>query len=344
MTVVTGDREYFPGVGKIPYEGPESDNPLAFKWYDANRVVAGKAMKDHFKFAVCYWHTFCGRGHDPFGPGTITFPWDDGKDALARARMKMDANFEFITKLGATYYCFHDRDIVRRRARTAPRRTHRLQSIVEYAKQKQAHGHQAAVGHGQPVQQPAVTCTAPPRARNADVFAYAAAQVKKALEVTKELGGENYVFWGGREGYTTCCNTDMKRELDHLARVPAHGRRLQEEDRLHGHRSSSSPSRRSRPSTSTTSTPRPCLDLPAHLRPGQGLQAQHRDQPRHAGRPHDVHELEVRRGNGMLGSIDANSGDLLLGWDTDQFPTDIYLTTQMHARRPRTGRVGHAAA
>jgi len=217
MSIVVGNREYFPEVGKIQYEGPESDNPLAFKWYDEDRVVAGKTMKEHFRFAVCYWHTFNGAGHDPFGPGPFHFPWNDAKDAMTRSYQKMDAAFEFMTKLGTPYYTFHDVDLTEEgdsRAETAKR----LQDMVEYAKGKQAEsGVKLLWGTSNLFTNPRFMNGASTNP-DFDVVAYAGAQLKDALDATIELGGENYVFWGGREGYMSLLNTDMKREKDHLAR------------------------------------------------------------------------------------------------------------------------------
>ncbi len=217
MSILLGNKEYFPGIKKIAFEGADSDNPLAFKYYDENRVVAGKSMKEHFKFAVCYWHSFCGAGHDPFGPGTKIFPWSATADADKRAREKMDAAFEFITKVGAPYYCFHDIDLVdegNSRAETKKR----LQTIVEYAKEKQqASGVKLLWGTANLFSNPRYMNGA---STNPDfsVVAYAGAQLKDALDATIALDGENYVFWGGREGYMSLLNTDMKREQENMAR------------------------------------------------------------------------------------------------------------------------------
>ncbi|HTN88797.1 MAG TPA: xylose isomerase, partial [Sorangium sp.] len=321
MTVVTGDKEYFPGVGKIPYEGPESDNPLAFKWYDANRVVAGKPMKDHFKFAVCYWHTFCGRGHDPFGPGTINFPWDEGKDALTRARMKMDANFEFITKLGATHYCFHDIDLVEEgdsRAETS----RRLQGIVEYAKQKQSQsGIKLLWGTANLFSNPRYMNGA---STNPDfsVVAYAGAQLKDALDATIALNGENYVFWGGREGYMSLLNTDMKREKAHFARFLTIARDYARSRGFKGtffiEPKPMEPSKHQYDFDAETVIGflrQHGLDKDFKL----NLETNHATL---AGHTMD-HEMQVAADAGMLGSIDANRGDYQNGWDTDQFPNSV---------------------
>src|SRR5437588_309003 len=240
---------FFPEVEKIRYEGPTATNPLSFRHYDEKQVVEGKTMKEHFRFAVAYWHTLRGMGGDPFGPGCAKRPWEDGTDSVEMAIKRVHVAFEFLEKLGAPYYCFHDRDVAPE-GKNLKETNANLDRVVQALKEEQQRtGIKLLWGtanlfsnkrymHG--------AATSP----NADVFAYAAAQVKKCLEVTKELGGVNYVFWGGREGYSNLYNNDM------------------------------------------------------------------------------MHELAYASGQGLLGSIDANRGDLLLGWDTDQFPTDLYLTTQ----------------
>ena len=198
MSIVTGNTEYFPGIGKIEFEGHESHNPLAFKWYDENAVVGGKTMKETLRFAVAYWHTFCGTGGDPFGGATHAYPWFAGTDADTRAKNKMDAAFEFITKLGTPYYCFHDMDIVEE-ADNFAESTRRLQTIVDYAKEKQ-------VASGVKLLWGTSNLFANQRYMNGagtnpdfSTVAYAGAQLKNAIDATIALGGENYVFWGGRE-------------------------------------------------------------------------------------------------------------------------------------------------
>ena len=213
--VVLGNREYFPGIGKIQFEGPESDNPLAFKYYDENRVIAGKTMKEHFRFATAYWHTFCGTGGDPFGPGTKQFPWLEASDAVQSAKDKMDAAFEFFTKIGTPYFCFHDVDLVDE-GPSISEYERRMQAIVDYAKGKQqASGVKLLWGTANVFSNPRYMNGA---STNPDfnVVAHAGVQVKNAIDATIALGGENYVFWGGREGYMSLLNTNMKRELDHL--------------------------------------------------------------------------------------------------------------------------------
>lgn len=321
MSITFGNREYFPGIGRIKFEGPQSDNPLSYKWYDENRVVAGKTMKDHFRFAVAYWHTFCGTGADPFGPGTKRFPWDADRDAIQRAKDKMDAAFEFITKLGVPYYCFHDTDLVDEGSALSEYES-RLQTIVEYAKSKQeASGVKLLWGTANVFSNPRYMNGA---STNPDfsAVAYAGAQVKNALDATIALNGENYVFWGGREGYMTLLNTDMKRELDHLATFLAMARDYARRNGFKG---------------TFFIEPKPCeptkhqydydsatvigflrhygldKDFKLNIEINHATLAGHTFQ----------HELQVAADNGMLGSMDANRGDYQNGWDTDQFPTNL---------------------
>ncbi|MCB1615380.1 MAG: xylose isomerase, partial [Pseudomonadales bacterium] len=215
--VYSGDKSYFPSVGKIAYEGPDSDNPLAFKFYDANRKVGDKTLEQHLRFAVCYWHTLCGKGSDPFGGDTQKFAWDEGSDPLAKATQKLDAAFEMFSKLGVPYYCFHDRDLAPEGSSVAASEKN-LQHMVELAKKRQqASGIKLLWGTANLFSHPRYMHGA---ATNPDfaVLTHAAAQVKSALDATIELGGENYVFWGGREGYASLLNTCTKREIEHLAR------------------------------------------------------------------------------------------------------------------------------
>jgi xylose isomerase len=212
-----GNKEYFKGISKIAYEGRESDNPLAFKYYNPDQVVAGKTMREHFKFAIAYWHSFCGQGADPFGAGTQSFPWDQSNDPVQAAKDKADAAFEFISKMGFDYFCFHDYDLIQEGSSLAESEK-RLTTITDYIKTKQeASGIKLLWG--------TANCFSNPRYMNGaatnpdfDVVAYAGAQVKMALDATMKLNGENYVFWGGREGYISLLNTDMGREQDHMAR------------------------------------------------------------------------------------------------------------------------------
>ena len=217
VTLTLGDKEYFKGIDPIKYEGAESDNPFAFKYYDASKVVAGKTMEEHFRFAIAYWHTFCGLGEDPFGPGTKNFPWLASNDPYQSAKDKMDAAFEFITKMGVPFYCFHDVDLIDEGDSHAEF-TKRLDFITDYAKEKQA-------ASGVKLLWGTSNLFSNPRYMNGaatnpdfDVVARAGAQLKNAIDATIKLGGENYVFWGGREGYMSLLNTNMKKELDHMAR------------------------------------------------------------------------------------------------------------------------------
>lgn len=314
-------KSYFPNIKTIPYEGPTSTNPLAFKHYNPSEIIDGKKVKDWMRFSVAYWHAFRGVGADPFGPGTIQRPWEQGKDPLSVAKVRMDAAFEFFTKIQVPFYCFHDRDIAPE-GKSLAESNKNLDHLVSHAKQLQkATGVKLLWGTANLFSNPRYMCGA---ATNPDahVFAYAAAQVKKALEVTKELGGENYVFWGGREGYETLLNTNLKREQDHLARfmhlavdyaksIGFKGQFLIE------------------PKPKEPTTHQYDFDVAtgiAFLRT-YGLEKHFKfnietNHATLAGHSFQ-HEIEVAAAAGMLGSIDANSGDLLIGWDTDQFNTNI---------------------
>jgi xylose isomerase len=326
MTITSGTKEFFPGIGKIGYEGPQSDNPLAFKWYDENKVIAGKTMKEHLRFAVCYWHTFCNTGGDPFGPGTKQFPWDSSADPVQKAKDKMDAAFEFITKLGVPYYCFHDVDLVDEGASLSAYEG-RLQTMVEYAAQKQKlSGVKLLWGTANVFSNPRYMNGA---ATNPDfsVVAHAGTQVKNALDATIALGGENYVFWGGREGYMSLLNTNMKREQEHMARFLTMARDYARKQGFKG---------------VFFIEPKPCeptkhqydydcatvigflrhygleKDFKLNVEVNHATLAGHTFQ----------HELQVAADAGMLGSIDANRGDYQNGWDTDQFPVNLNELTE----------------
>ena len=324
--VVLGDREYFKGIDRIPYEGRESDNPLAFKYYDPEKVVAGKPMREHFKFAVAYWHTFCGTGGDPFGPGTKQFPWDAFSNPLEAAVAKADAAFEFITKMGFGYYCFHDFDLVAE-APTLAESERRIQHMVGYLKQKQeASGVRLLWG--------TANCFSHPRymngaASNPDfqVVAHAGAQVKIALDATMELGGENYVFWGGREGYMSLLNTRMKLEQDHIGRFLNMAKDYARNQGFTGtffiEPKPMEPTKHQYDfdaATSINSIRQYGLekDFKLNIEVNHATLAQHTFQ----------HELQVAADAGMLGSIDANRGDYQNGWDTDQFPNNILEVTE----------------
>lgn len=326
MKLTLGDKEYFKGIGQVKYEGKESDNPLAFKFYDAKRKVGKKTMEEHFRFAIAYWHTFCGTGGDPFGPGTKMFAWNKSDDAMQRAYDKMDAAFEFITKIGAPFYCFHDYDLVDE-APTLKESEERLSKIVDYAKQKQkSSGVKLLWGTANLFSNPRYMNGA---ATNPDftVVAWAGAQVKNALDATIELGGSNYVFWGGREGYMSLLNTDMKREQEHMARF-LHA--AKDYARAQGFKGTfliepkpMEPSKHQYDFDSAT-----CIaflrefdlmdDFKLNIEVNHATLAQHTFD----------HELQVAANAGMLGSIDANRGDNQNGWDTDQFPNNLYELTE----------------
>lgn len=320
------EREYFKGIPKIRYEGRESDNPLAFKYYNPEQVVAGKTMRDHFKFAVAYWHTFCGQGADPFGSGTQDFPWDRSSDPLKAARDKADAAFEFIGKMGFDYFCFHDFDLVRE-APTFSESEKRLRLITDYLKQKMKDtGIRLLWG--------TANCFSHPRymngaASNPDfkVLARAGGQIKLALDTTMELGGENYVFWGGREGYMSLLNTDMPRELDHIGRFLGMARDYARSQGFRGNffiePKPMEPSKHQYDFDAATSIGflreyGLDKDFKINVEVNHATLAQHTFQ----------HELEVAARAGMLGSIDANRGDYQNGWDTDQFPNNILEVTE----------------
>jgi xylose isomerase len=318
---------FFPDVpGTIPYEGPDSTNPLAFRHYNPAELVEGKSMADHLRFAVCYWHTFRGSGSDPFGPGCAVRPWEDGTDSLDMAIKRVDVAFEFMQKLGVPFYCFHDRDVAPE-GKTLADSNKNLDAVAKKLAQKQKEtGIKLLWGTANLFSNRRFVHGAS-TSSNADVFAYSAAQVKKALEVTKELGGENYVFWGGREGYMTLWNTDLKRELDHLAKFFHMAVDYKRKIGFTG---------------AFLIEPKPheptshqydfdCANSLAFLR-AYGLEKEFKFnvETNHATlAKHTMgHELAYAAANGVLGSVDANRGDPLLGWDTDQFPTDLYLTAQ----------------
>src|SRR4051794_4179675 len=316
----------FPEIQKIRYEGPTATNPLAFRHYNADEVVEGKKMRDHFRFAVAYWHTMRGMGGDPFGPGCAVRPWEDGTDSVEMALKRVKVAFEFMEKLGVLYYCFHDRDVAPEGKNLRETNTN-LDKVARALKDEQQRtGVKLLWGTANLFSDPRFVHGASTSC-NADVFAFAGAQVKKCLEVTKELGGENYVFWGGREGYSNLYNTDLKRELDHLAmffhlavdykkKIGFGGQFLIEP----------------KPKEPTKHQyDFDCAAVVAFLR-GYGLASDFKlnVETNHATLAgHEMmHELAYAAAQGLLGSIDANRGDLLLGWDTDQFPTDLYLTAQ----------------
>ncbi|HOP99335.1 MAG TPA: xylose isomerase [Acetivibrio clariflavus] len=317
--------EYFKGISKIQYEGKDSDNPLAFKYYNPDEVVGDKTMKEHLRFAVAYWHTYQARGADPFGVGTAERPWDNITDPMDLAKAKVEANFEFCEKLGVPFFCFHDRDIAPE-ADTLRETNKRLDEIVAVIKDRMKNspvkllwGTTNAFGHPRFVHG---ASTSP----NADVFAYAAAQVKKAMEITKELGGQNYVFWGGREGYETLLNTDMKLELDNMARFLRMAVEYKKEIGFDGQLliepKPKEPTKHQYDfDTATVLGFLRTYGLEKEFK--MNIEANHATLAAHTFQ----HELRVAAINDAFGSIDANQGDLMLGWDTDQFPTNLYDTT-----------------
>ncbi|WDJ98268.1 xylose isomerase [Xanthomonas campestris pv. incanae] len=323
-TVFIGAKEYFPGIGKIGFEGRDSDNPLAFKVYDANKQVAGKTMAEHLRFAVAYWHSFCGNGADPFGPGTRAYPWDVGNTALARAEAKSDAAFEFFTKLGVPYYCFHDIDLAPD-ADDIGEYENNLKHMVGIAKQRQAEtGVKLLWGTANLFSHPRYMNGA---STNPDfnVVARAAVQVKAAIDATVELGGENYVFWGGREGYACLHNTQMKREQDNMARFLTlardYGRAIGFKGNFLIEPKPMEPMKHQYDFDSATVIGflrQHGLDQDFKL----NIEANHATLSGHS----FEHDLQVASDAGLLGSIDANRGNPQNGWDTDQFPTDLYDT------------------
>ncbi len=326
MTVITGAKEYFNGISKIKYEGPQSDNPLAYRWYDESKVVAGKTMKEYLRFACAYWHSFCGNGADPFGEPTHLFSWNEKTDAVERAKDKADAAFEFITKLGLPYYCFHDVDAVDY-TNDVKENDRRLQAITDYLAEKQkVSGVKLLWGTANLFSNRRYMNGA---ATNPDfhVLTHGAAQVKAALDATIALGGENYVFWGGREGYMSLLNTQMKREKEHFA-VFLHA--AKDYARKNGFKGK------------FFIEPKPCepskhqYDYDSETVIGflrqhdllndfsLNIEVNHATLAGHT----FTHELQVAADAGVLGSIDANRGDYQNGWDTDQFPNDINELTE----------------
>ena len=321
MSVVLGKKEFFKGIGAVKFEGLNSDNPLSYRWYDENKIVAGKSMKEWLRFAVAYWHSFVGNGADPFGEPTLIYPWNEHSDAVERAKDKADAAFEFITKLGLPYYCFHDVDVVDH-TNDVKENDRRMQALTAYLKEKQdASGVKLLWGTANVFSNKRYMNGA---STNPDfhVLTHAAAQVKGALDATIALGGENYVFWGGREGYMTLLNTNMKREKEHLAKFLHTAKDYARKNGFKG---------------TFFIEPKPCEptkhqydydsetvigflrqydllnDFKLNIEVNHATLAGHTFQ----------HELQVAVDAGMLGSIDANRGDTQNGWDTDQFPTNI---------------------
>ena len=326
MSTLTETREYFKTIGKVKYEGVESNNPFAYRWYDENKTVAGKSMKDHLRFACAYWHSFNGSGADPFGEPTHLFEWDKKSDAIERAKDKADAAFEFITKLGLPYYCFHDLDVIDY-TNDVKENDRRLKAITDYLSEKQKEtGVKLLWGTANLFSNRRYMNGA---ATNPDfhVLSLAAAQVKAALDATIALGGENYVFWGGREGYMSLLNTNMKREKEHMAKFLHTAKDYARKNGFKG---------------TFFIEPKPCepskhqYDYDCETVIGFlrqydllndfkiNVEVNHATLAGHT----FTHELQVAADAGLLGSIDANRGDYQNGWDTDQFPNDINELTE----------------
>ena len=329
MSVLLGDKEYFPSVPEIKYEGRDSDNPFAFKWYDADKVVAGKTMKEWLRFAGCYWHTFCGRGHDPFGfPGPQVFAWDSANTAEQRAKDKMDAAFEFFTKMQLPYYCFHDTDLIDEEQSDVADFERKIQFITDYAAEKQAaSGIKLLWGTANLFSNPRYMNGA---GTNPDfpTLARAGAQLKIAIDATIKLGGENYVFWGGREGYISLLNTNMKQEQENFAQWLHMAKDYARAQGWNGNffiePKPMEPTKHQYDFDTATvagflqkyglSTD----DFKVNIEVNHATLANHTFQ----------HELQVAADNNMLGSIDANRGDYQNSWDTDQFPNNVNETVE----------------
>ena len=322
INVTIGKKEYFPNISKISYGGVESDNPLAFRYYDENKIVAGKKMKDHLRFAVAYWHTFCGTGEDPFGPGTQPLPWLENSNPMNMATDKLDAAFEFITKLGVPFYCFHDRDLAPEGASVLDSERN-LKEMVALAKMKQDEsGVQLLWGTANVFSHPRYMNGAATNP-NFQVLTHAASQVKSALDATVELGGENYVFWGGREGYYSLLNTSMKKELDHLgmflAKARDYGRSIGFKGNFLIEPKPMEPTKHQYDFDSATvigflQKYGLADDFKINIENNHATLASHTF----------AHEIQTAVNAGMLGSLDINQGDQHNGWDTDEFLYNLY--------------------
>lgn len=331
-------KEYFPQIGKIPFEGTASKNPLAFHYYDENKVVAGKPMKDWLRFAMAWWHTLGAASGDQFGGGTRTYEWDQAEDAVQRAKDKMDAGFEIMQKLGIHYYCFHDTDLVDP-ADDIEEYEARMKAITDYAQEKMKEmgiellwGTANVFGHKRYMNGAATN-------PNFDVVARAAVQIKNAIDATIKLGGQNYVFWGGREGYMSLLNTQMQREKDHLAKMLTAAR---DYARAQGFKGTFliEP----KPMEPTKHQYDVDVETVIGFLRANGLDKDFKvnievNHATLAGHTFE-HELAVAVDNGMLGSIDANRGDAQNGWDTDQFPIDNFELTQAMMQIIRNGGLG----
>jgi len=339
IKVTIGQKEYFPDIGKIPFEGPESRNPLSFKFYDENKQIAGKPMKDHFRFAVAYWHSFCGEGDDPFGPGTMDYPWNRADDPMQVAKDKLDAAFEFISKLGVPFYCFHDRDIAPE-GDTVIESEKNLNTLVDLAKQKQAEsGIRLLWGTANVFSHPRYMNGAATNP-NFKVLPHVAAQVKAAIDATIALGGTNYVFWGGREGYFTLLNTDMNRELDHLGmflqKARDYGRQAGFKGTFLIEPKPMEPTKHQYDYDTAT--------VISFLRK-YGLQDDFKinienNHATLAGHTF-AHEVQTACDAGLFGSLDINQGDPYNGWDTDEFLFNLYDTVQLMMVLLQNGGIGN---
>ena len=319
-------KEYFQGIEKIKFEGKESKNPMAFRYYDAEKTVYGKKMKEWFRFSMAWWHTLCAEGGDQFGGGTIKREWNCAGSPLEAAKAKMDAGFEFMQKIGIEFYCFHDTDLIDE-ASSLEEYEANLKAITAYAKEKQAAtgikllwGTANVFGNGRYMNG---ASTNP----NFDTVAYAAAQIKNAIDATIELGGENYVFWGGREGYMSLLNTDMKREKEHLAMMLTLARDYARSKGFKGNFLIEPKPMEPMKHQYDVDTETVVGFLKAHGLENDfkvNIEVNHATLAGHT----FEHELQVAADNNMLGSIDANRGDAQNGWDTDQFPVDVYELTQ----------------
>ncbi|MDE5850127.1 MAG: xylose isomerase, partial [Muribaculaceae bacterium] len=332
-------KEYFPGIGKIKFEGTSSYNPLAYRYYDAEKLVLGKPMKEWLKFAMAWWHTLCAEGGDQFGGGTKKFPWNVGETAVERAKNKVDAGFEIMDKLGIEYFCFHDVDLVDE-GNSVEEYEANLKAVVAYIKEKMQGtniknlwGTANVFGNSRYMNGAATN-------PDFDVVARAAVQIKNAIDATIELGGQNYVFWGGREGYMSLLNTDQKREKEHLATMLTMARDYARAKGFTGtfliEPKPMEPSKHQY----DVDTETVIGFLKAH-----GLEKDFKvnievNHATLAGHTFE-HELAVAVDNGMLGSIDANRGDYQNGWDTDQFPIDNYELTQAMMQVIRNGGLGN---
>lgn len=325
MEVLKGNKEYFKGIDQIKFEGAESKNPLAFKWYDENRVIAGKTMKDHLRFAVAYWHTFCGTGGDPFGPGTQIFPWIGASDPMDAAKEKMDAAFEFITKMNIPFYCFHDTDVVGDGSVFEIEK--RMRIMIDYAKAKQAASGVKLLWGTANVFSDSRYMNGASTNPDFSVVANAGVQIKNAIDATIALGGTNYVFWGGREGYMSLHNTDTKRELAHMGRFLTMARDYGRKQGFTGtfliEPKPMEPTKHQYDYDSQTVI----AFLKDHGLENDfklNIEVNHATLAGHT----FAHDLRIAADAGLLGSIDANKGDYQNGWDTDEFPTNIYEITE----------------